>query len=208
MICYFLAAILFGMGLYLGKGHSRCFNEVGIMNGGNQSVSIELAAGLNHSICSSSLECWRLTRSNTSFCSDAIRILGEDAYNSYALNKTVRYANFDNVGAAMVLVFTTMTMSGWTDLMYAYDDAAGWLTARIFFCAMIGICSLFMINLASVVITNEFHYASTMSEGQNQVFAPRPRPRPRPRPCRSVLRFDWQDCAGRETFGAVQNRSG
>ena len=54
---------------------------------------------------------------------------------------------FDNIMYSMMTVFQCITMEGWTDIMYAADDALGGTYNWIYFMALVIIGSFFMLNL-------------------------------------------------------------
>lgn len=65
------------------------------------------------------------------------------------------YTGFDHTGAAFVSIFQSITLEGWTDIMYACMDSQGEAIA-ILFCLMVLLASLFVLNLLLAVMEEEF----------------------------------------------------
>ena len=65
--------------------------------------------------------------------------------------------SFDNIGTAMISIFTSITLEGWVDIAYRLFDSFGLpvLTA-IYFVMMILLGSMFLLNLALAVIEDEY----------------------------------------------------
>jgi len=80
------------------------------------------------------------------------------------------FVNFDNLGAAFLLVFQCMTKEGWTDLMYHVQDGYGTWFARVYFITMIVLTSFFMLNIALAVVDE----ARDNFEAKQQAENPRP----------------------------------
>jgi hypothetical protein len=67
------------------------------------------------------------------------------------------FVNFDNLGSACLTIFVSITLEGWSDVMYAVMDSFGvpWFTVPFFvFLVMYG--SFFLLNLALAVIWDEY----------------------------------------------------
>lgn len=67
------------------------------------------------------------------------------------------YSSFDTVLWSLLLVFQTITLEGWADLMYMAMDSCGW-PAAIFFVLVVIIGSYFVLNLCLAVIS--FHFTN------------------------------------------------
>jgi hypothetical protein len=65
------------------------------------------------------------------------------------------YTSFDNVLWALLVVFQTITLEGWSTLMFIAMDSCGW-PAAIFFVLVVIIGSYFVLNLCLAVIS--FHF--------------------------------------------------
>lgn len=63
---------------------------------------------------------------------------------------------FDHLGVAMITIFQMITLEGWSDLMYALQDASTpWMA--VMFCVLIVIIgSFFLLNLVLAVIVDTF----------------------------------------------------
>ncbi|XP_076303607.1 ca[2+]-channel protein alpha[[1]] subunit D isoform X4 [Lasioglossum baleicum] len=64
--------------------------------------------------------------------------------------------NFDNFGLAMLTVFQCVTLEGWTDVLYAIQDAMGSSWQWIYFISMVILGAFFVMNLILGVLSGEF----------------------------------------------------
>ncbi|XP_048511904.1 muscle calcium channel subunit alpha-1 isoform X10 [Athalia rosae] len=64
--------------------------------------------------------------------------------------------NFDNFGLAMLTVFQCVTLEGWTDVLYAIEDAMGNSWQWIYFISMVILGAFFVMNLILGVLSGEF----------------------------------------------------
>nr|XP_029478765.1 dihydropyridine-sensitive L-type skeletal muscle calcium channel subunit alpha-1-like isoform X1 [Oncorhynchus nerka] len=64
--------------------------------------------------------------------------------------------HFDNFGFAMLTVFQSITMEGWTDVLYWVNDAIGNEWPWLYFVTLILIGSFFVLNLVLGVLSGEF----------------------------------------------------
>jgi len=62
------------------------------------------------------------------------------------------FVHFDHIGGAFLLIFQSMTMEGWTDLMYYAVDGMNVLFAWFYFFMLIVITSHFLLNVALAVV--------------------------------------------------------
>eukprot|EP00659_Diplonema_papillatum_P008146 gene8146-12535_t len=70
-------------------------------------------------------------------------------------NPGLGYQSFDHVGYAALSLFTSVTLEGWSDLLYRMQDATTFY-AFLFFVAVIPFGAFFIVNLALVVISYSF----------------------------------------------------
>lgn len=74
--------------------------------------------------------------------------------------------SFDNIGYTMITIFQSVTLEGWTDLMYRVDElpnpimGGGW----IYFIILIFLAGLFVVNLALAVIAESYGEATDEEE--------------------------------------------
>lgn len=66
------------------------------------------------------------------------------------------YTTFDHMGMAFVTMFQSITMEGWTIIMYMVEDSYSNLAAWVLFCFLILFVSFFLLNLTLAVIWEEF----------------------------------------------------
>jgi hypothetical protein len=60
--------------------------------------------------------------------------------------------SFDNAGLAFYTIFAIMTLEGWTDVMYALNDALGASANWIFFVSLVLIAGLFLVSMVVGVL--------------------------------------------------------
>ncbi|KAJ9444288.1 Voltage-dependent calcium channel type D subunit alpha-1 [Diplonema papillatum] len=63
--------------------------------------------------------------------------------------------SFDNIGSALLTLFTALTLEGWTDLMYDVSDASS-PYASIYFLLIVLAGAFFVVNLALAIINSSF----------------------------------------------------
>ncbi|CDW53368.1 Voltage dependent L type calcium channel subunit [Trichuris trichiura] len=64
--------------------------------------------------------------------------------------------NFDNIGFAMLTVFTCISQEGWSDVMYWVNDAIGTEWPWLYFVSLVVLGSFFVLNLILGVLSGEF----------------------------------------------------
>jgi voltage-dependent calcium channel L type alpha-1D len=67
------------------------------------------------------------------------------------------FTNFDNIGRAFFTIFQSITMEGWTVIMYMVMDGGSPLIGALFFVILIIFASFFVMNLTLAVISDEFN---------------------------------------------------
>jgi hypothetical protein len=63
---------------------------------------------------------------------------------------------YDNIGQAFLTVFVAVTLEGWVDVMYLYQDTYNWWASTIFHVMMVLLGAFFCMNLALAVIAGTF----------------------------------------------------
>jgi len=66
--------------------------------------------------------------------------------------KETEFVHFDNIGGACLLIFQSMTLEGWTDLMYMVEDAFSPWFAIIYFIMIVLLMNYFVLNIALAVV--------------------------------------------------------
>ena len=64
--------------------------------------------------------------------------------------------SFDNFGAACLTIMQVLTVEGWVDITYLYQDATGVVAARCFFVILILVGYYFLLNVALAVVTDVY----------------------------------------------------
>ena len=97
---------------------------------------------------------------NTSY---PVTCMAEKSYCSG--NPNYGYTHFDNIGNAMMTIFTSITLEGWVDVMYNLMD--GWgapALVIIYFILLVILGSFFMLNLALAVVFDEYAKADAQKK--------------------------------------------
>ena len=86
--------------------------------------------------------------------------------------------SFDNIGDAIILVFTSVTLEGWVDVMYAlyHSFGASWLVSA-YFILLVVFGSFFVMNLAMAVIWDEYQAADEKNNARMALEAEVKRPK-------------------------------
>ena len=80
------------------------------------------------------------------------------AYDSVLTNELINYdiTNFNNVFNASLTIFQIITLEGWSQLMYNYQDSVGYATSSIFFVLVIIIGAFMSQNLVLAMIMHSY----------------------------------------------------
>lgn len=70
-------------------------------------------------------------------------------------NPNYDQSNFDTIFYSLIAIFTSVTLEGWTSLMFAIDESFTNL-AFIFFIPLVFIGAFFLMNLTLAVIKSKF----------------------------------------------------
>lgn len=83
----------------------------------------------------------------------------------YVVDRNWGFTGFDHFGQALLTIFQSITMEGWTDVMYTQMDATGDAFAVIYFVSLVVLGSFFLLNLTLAVIWDNFsaHQADDLS---------------------------------------------
>ena len=93
-------------------------------------------------------------------CGDVYKDYGLDpveydkAYSIEMINFDI--TNFNNVLNASLTIFQTITLEGWSQLMYNYQDSVSYVTSTIFFSLMILIGAFISLNLVLAMIMHSY----------------------------------------------------
>merc|ERR1719453_1562799 len=79
-----------------------------------------------------------------------------------------RKTHFDHLPAAFLVIFQCMTLEGWTDIMYMYQDAHSDAFATIYFIVMISLVSFFLLSVILAVIDEAFGSLSTFEDEEEE----------------------------------------
>lgn len=71
-------------------------------------------------------------------------------------NPNMGMTNYDDIGHALLNIFVAITLEGWTDQMYWLQDSYGMFASVAFFLCLIIFGSLFALNLALAVISDNY----------------------------------------------------
>jgi hypothetical protein len=73
-------------------------------------------------------------------------------------------SSFDSFPPTMLLIFQSLTMEGWTTIMYMGTDASNRVLATIYFVSLIMIGSWFVMNLTLAVVLQQYVYRDQQNE--------------------------------------------
>lgn len=79
------------------------------------------------------------------------------------------YTRFDNILLAFVTIFQSITMEGWTDVMYQLQDSFNAFVAAIYFVVLILFGSFFLLNLTLAVIWDRFSTEQMEEKAKKEV---------------------------------------
>ena len=108
---------------------------------------------------------------NRRFCESSLVSYGNGHYalndkSMYVSAFNYGYSNFDNFGTALFTIFQCITEEGWTQTMYFTMDAYGVSTAAAFYCLLVLMGTMFVLQLLLVVLEENFHAASEADRRQ------------------------------------------
>lgn len=66
------------------------------------------------------------------------------------------FIHFDNIGGASLVVFQSMTLEGWVDILYMVQDGSNWWIPTIYFLMLIFCTSFFLLNIFLAVIQESY----------------------------------------------------
>ena len=93
-------------------------------------------------------------------CGDVYRDYGLDpvTYDNALSNEMINFdiINFNNVLKASLTIFQTITLEGWSQLMYNYQDSVGYAISSIFFVLVIVIGAFTSLNLVLAMIMHSY----------------------------------------------------
>jgi len=104
--------------------------------------------------------------------SNSTKFLSKEEYIALpSYNEDVNWGmtTFDTFGMAFVTVFQSITMEGWTPIMYMCQDAVGYPLACIFFGLLIVIGSFFVLSLLVAVLEENYSETKEAEQDENGV---------------------------------------
>jgi len=149
-VCFFIFFLfgVLGLDLFVGVLRSRCFRVI------DSETTVLVDPTI---LCSTNdhggLKCSDMFGPDT-FCATSNNATGEVNPNP------IPDVSFDDIFSAFLLIFQCVSMEGWVDLMYMYEDAYNRWASRLFFISLICIGAFYSINLALAVITHKFTASS------------------------------------------------
>ena len=119
----------------------------------------------------------------------------EDSYCVRHGNPNYGLTSFDNILAAFLTIFQSISLEGWTDVMYYTQDAVSpWVW--IYFIIMIIFCSFFTVNLTLAVLY--VHFVT------NREDIPVDEQQPKPRNVKSIIRSESVFGAAKEATKGIK----
>eukprot|EP00924_Labyrinthula_sp_SR-Ha-C_P002687 augustus_masked-scaffold_13-processed-gene-4.8-mRNA-1 protein AED:0.09 eAED:0.10 QI:0/-1/0/1/-1/1/1/0/1606 len=75
------------------------------------------------------------------------------------------YLHFDTLGSTIMAIYTSITLEGWVDVMYAVEGVFGRnLFVTIYFTISVAFCAFFLLELVLAVISDEYAAAQEQKE--------------------------------------------
>jgi hypothetical protein len=71
------------------------------------------------------------------------------------------WISFDNLICAFLTIFQCLTVEGWTDILYLYEDASGNGPARAYFILLLLFGSIFLMQIALAIVTSSYTAVET-----------------------------------------------
>lgn len=93
------------------------------------------------------------------WCDDTLKY-GKES--TYIADFNFRQTHFDHLAAAILVIFQSATLEGWTDIMYMLEDSYSVWFSPLYFCVLIFVTSFFLLNVALAVIWEAY---CELSEG-------------------------------------------
>lgn len=75
---------------------------------------------------------------------------------------------FDNIGVGMLTIFQSITLEGWSDLMYMMMDSGSPILAGFFFILLVFLGAFFLLNVILVVIISNYSETKTAQKNGTQ----------------------------------------
>eukprot|EP00397_Hematodinium_sp_SG-2012_P003139 GEMP01003147.1.p1 GENE.GEMP01003147.1~~GEMP01003147.1.p1 ORF type:complete len:1326 (+),score=197.79 GEMP01003147.1:475-4452(+) len=73
-------------------------------------------------------------------------------------------SSFDNMGSAVVLIFQSITLEGWVDIMYMLTDTGSVFLPFLYFFLLILVGSFFLLNVTLAIVSTTFSEAQDADE--------------------------------------------
>lgn len=157
MFIFFVFSVL-GMELFQGQGGNLCLDVRNVdvtkpIGAGNMWIPHEDGRNCGGDYqCPSPYSCMAVGRTRD--------VPTADNPNGKAIIQHVNMNNgitgYDNLGQSLLTVFVAVTLEGWVDVMYLYQDTYSWWISTIFHVLMVLLGAFFCLNLALAVIAGTF----------------------------------------------------
>ena len=97
---------------------------------------------------------------------DDVQLTGQPTFNG-GLN--YGYTTFDNLAAAFLTIFQSVTLEGWTPITYQLEDASGSALARYYMNILFFVGGFFAVNLLLAVLENNFSKAKEAEDDDKRL---------------------------------------
>jgi len=151
-----------GMTLWGGRMHSRCRltkkPEFDPSDGWVWEIDED-----QERLCGGAYECGLSHEGEATYCGSAFEppkgtkvdeACRREARRSEDLNFGITH--FDHLPAAWIVIFQTVTMEGWVDIMYMLQDSYNDWAPPLYFCVLVLFGSFFLLNISLAVVFDSF----------------------------------------------------
>lgn len=154
MLFIFLVYAIFGMTVWSGALHNRCYTTeypvdgVWTLYGAPDNTYTDICS--ENSPCPEGATCgnrFELKDPNNPDLPYPFTDSDDLWYDSLMEEQHWGYNNFDNFGSAMLTVFQVTTTDGWTPMMFNYENAGSQILSWFYFISCVIVCNFFILNL-------------------------------------------------------------
>ena len=139
LLMLFVYAII-GLVLFMGSLHGRCFYTPTMAH---ESEARLCGVDSKGQATESGNTCVALNSSLQAFCSAADPVSGKTNPNPTWEGNSDRLLSFDNLGAAMVVLFQTLTLDGWSSILYVMQEGNDKIIVRAYLVLFIFIGTMY-----------------------------------------------------------------
>ncbi|CAI2379843.1 unnamed protein product [Moneuplotes crassus] len=167
VIFFYIFSIL-GVTLWSGSLHYRCYTTPEPVNG--EWIVLEShTRPCDAFACPVGSYCGSLIKQYDDH-PETLNLKGESIYKDLRIEE-LQYGQvgFDNIFYAIITVFQCLTLEGWSDLMYNYQDATGTLIASVYFVSLVLMCAILFMNIIVAVLFDNYDAAGQDKQDEDLI---------------------------------------